>query len=284
MKKMLSAIAAVILAVSLSAGSVMAAGSKTAYVNVVTTQADANYKDQYVARNIEDVESFRQLKEDHPAVAKAIEDFQNSLGEGVAQDKKDKARVNLIDALNAVANDPNTAESIRQTAATVVKAIEENNLAPLTDFFDLDKTGEDVHKTADGKYEVTLEVPSLTDDVTTVEVLHFSTARNVWELISVPESAIDRKNKTITVIFDDLSPVMILCNASAGGNVIDMSGEKSSVSNRQGTSAKISTTTSATSAAKSPKTEDTTGSWMGFAVAAIALAGAGVLVIRRKRA
>ena len=39
-------------------------------------------------------------------------------------------------------------------------------------------------KLADGRYQVTLSVPALTKGMTDVKVLHFSTARIVWEVIT----------------------------------------------------------------------------------------------------
>ena len=52
----------------------------------------------------------------------------------------------------------------------------------LTGFFDL--VPEDgVELNADGKYEVTLSVPALTENTAEVQVLHYSTVRGLWEVI-----------------------------------------------------------------------------------------------------
>lgn len=55
---------------------------------------------------------------------------------------------------------------------------------------------------------VTWEVPNLIDTLKEVKVLHYSTIRNVWEVLT--PKAIDFNNKTITQDFPDLSPVAIL--------------------------------------------------------------------------
>ena len=55
---------------------------------------------------------------------------------------------------------------------------------------------------------VTWEVPNLIETLKEVRVLHYSTIRNVWEILT--PKTIDFKNKTITQDFPDLSPVAIL--------------------------------------------------------------------------
>ena len=79
----------------------------------------------------------------------------------------------------------------------------------LTDFIDLsvrnEATGEKID--VDGPVTVTMEVTGLTKDVE-VFVLHYSTKRQVLELIK--PSKIDYENKCITVTFPDLSPVAIV--------------------------------------------------------------------------
>ena len=78
----------------------------------------------------------------------------------------------------------------------------------LTDFFDLsveDSNGNKVKVNV--PVTVTMEVTGLTKDVE-VFVLHYSTKRQVLELIK--PSKIDYVNKCITVTFPDLSPVAIV--------------------------------------------------------------------------
>ena len=79
----------------------------------------------------------------------------------------------------------------------------------LTDFIDLsvrnEVTGEKID--VNGPVTVTMEVTGLTKDVE-VFVLHYSTKRQVLELIK--PSKTDYENKCITVTFPDLSPVAIV--------------------------------------------------------------------------
>ena len=68
-------------------------------------------------------------------------------------------------------------------------------------------------KLADGRYQVTLSVPALTKGMTDVKVLHFSTARNVWEVIT--PSNVDLNNKELTFEVKDLSPIAIIAKVDA---------------------------------------------------------------------
>lgn len=63
--------------------------------------------------------------------------------------------------------------------------------------------------------KITWEVPNLTADLGTVYVLHFSTVRNVWEVIT--PDAVDLKAKTVTATFPDLSPVAVVYTPAANG-------------------------------------------------------------------
>lgn len=55
---------------------------------------------------------------------------------------------------------------------------------------------------------VTWEVPNLTQGIGDIYVLHFSTVRNVWEVLT--PSNVDYTHKTITATFPDLSPVSVI--------------------------------------------------------------------------
>ena len=56
--------------------------------------------------------------------------------------------------------------------------------------------------------EVTWEEPRLNDNIETIQILHYSTVRNCWEVFA-PKS-VDYDKKTITAFFYDLSPVGVL--------------------------------------------------------------------------
>ena len=77
-------------------------------------------------------------------------------------------------------------------------------------------------KFADGRYQVTLSVPALTKGMTDVKVLHFSTARNVWEVIT--PSNVDLNNKELTFEVEDLSPIAIIAKVDASQAVTNTAG------------------------------------------------------------
>lgn len=161
--------------------SVAAAPSPTAEVTVAGDDSGAYVVTQYEEAKLEE------LRETVPETAK------------------------LIEEINAGSR---TFESIREELTEdVAAAIEEKTGAALADvvmvtkFVDLDTAGE-VEKGADGMYEATLHVPTLTEAMTNVQILHFSTVRNLWEVIT-PEN-VDYGTKQITAKFEDLSPIAVI--------------------------------------------------------------------------
>ena len=62
----------------------------------------------------------------------------------------------------------------------------------------------------DGSHEVTLVVPELTRAMVNVRLVHYSTERNIWEVIT--PSDVNYDNKKITAIFKDLSPVAVIAD------------------------------------------------------------------------
>jgi len=164
----------------------------------------------------------------------------------------DKTTADLIKDINAGTK---TLEDLAKAESSIASEIEGKSL--VTAFMDLRKIG-DVSKTADGKYQVTLSVPALTKGMTDVKVLHFSTERKVWEVIT--PSNVDLDNKEITFELQDLSPIAIIAKVDAS----------QAVTNTTGTS---------------PKTGvEANNTWAGFGVTAVVLLSAAVVVVRRKRA
>ena len=130
----------------------------------------------------------------------------------------------------------------------------------LTDVFDLEKVGEP--QKVNGKYRVTLEIPGLTAETTGLGLLHL-TSEGKWEYIPPVEGSIDLTKKTASFDFDSLSPVFLVADA---GNI-----DKTATTSDKKTD----------STARSPKTSQTSD-WMVWAVMAALLAGAGVVVLRKK--
>ena len=158
----------------------------------------------------------------------------------------------MVDAILAVNAGTKTIESIKELAPELAAQLEgKSALGKFVELSALDAA----EKSADGKYVVTLSVPALSDAVSDVKILHYSTERSVWEII-IP-TKIDTENKQITAEFEDLSPVAVIANVD-------------------------STKAAEVSNGTSPKTG--VGSYSAwFFAAAVALGGAAVVCFRKKK-
>lgn len=107
----------------------------------------------------------------------------------------------------AVNSGKETLQSIAEQAPELAKELEGKSL--ITKFFDLEPINGGI-RTEDGKYKVTLSVPALTEALTNVRLLHYSTDRNLWEIVTPTD--VNYKNKQITAEFIDLSPVAIIAD------------------------------------------------------------------------
>lgn len=185
---MVCALAAVMTAGSVSVAS--AAGSRTMDV---TVQAEGIS----VAAKIEESEAYKQLKESAPEVVSILD----KVNDGTMEMKDVTAELTkMAEGL--------TDETAKAALEEVITKLENKDF--VTGFVDLtaDATAE---KNENGKYEVTIDVPSMTDEATGYAVLHYSIERSVWELIEPSET--DAKAKTITAEFEDLSPVAVVADA-----------------------------------------------------------------------
>lgn len=130
---------------------------------------------------------------------------------------------NVIEQINSGVK---TFNAIDETVPQdIVQEIEEKtqetleNISMLTKFIDLSTVGE-VEKTADGFYDVRLQIPTLTESMINVQILHYSTERSVWEVITPDE--VDYTNKTIRAKFQDLSPIVVIAKedlSKAAGDI-----------------------------------------------------------------
>lgn len=185
---MVCALAAVMTVGSVSVAS--AAGSRT--MNV-TVQAEGIS----VAAKIEESEAYKKLVESAPEVVSILD----KVNDGTMEMKDVTAELTkMAEAL--------TDETAKAALEEVITKLENKDF--VTGFVDLtaDATAE---KNENGKYEVTIDVPSMTDEVTGYDVLHYSVERSVWELIEPSET--DADAKTITAEFEDLSPVAVVADA-----------------------------------------------------------------------
>lgn len=132
----------------------------------------------------------------------------------------------VADVIEQINSGVKTFEAIREIMMQdIVQEIEEKtqetleNICMLTKFIDLSTIG-DVEKTADGFYDVRLQIPTLTESMINVQILHYSTERSVWEVITPDE--VDYTNKTIRAKFQDLSPIVVIAKedpTKAAGNI-----------------------------------------------------------------
>lgn len=258
MKKFFAGILSVVLGIGISAGAVMAAPSATAQPSVVNT---GNGADQYVLRYISDDWSegnnYSAMNSATPSLVTGLKDANTAIAN--AGNTSSSATTEVANALQKINSDESLPQTVRDSASKVLDEIKDKK-QPITSFYDLDRTGDDVRKDSNGKYLVTLKVPSLTTSTTGVVILHYSVERQTWEILT--PSDIDLANQEITTAFDDLGPIMVLADTNAANTVATLTD----------------------SSVKSPKTGDTTGRWIGFAAAALVLAGAAAVAFRRKRA
>lgn len=173
--------------------------------------------------------------------------------EGTAENFSEVKEQAVLDEILAVNNGTATLESIAEQAEAIKDELTGKVL--VTKFFDLVPINGGV-KTEDGKYKVTFAVPNLTEALQDVKVLHYSTQRAVWEVIT-PDN-VNYSTKEITARFEDLSPVAVIGKNTGAGTSTD------------------STT------GTSPKT-GVASDWILYAGASVVLLGAAVVVLGRNR-
>ena len=173
--------------------------------------------------------------------------------EGTAENFSEVKEQAVLDKILAVNNGTATLESIAEQAEAIKDELTGKVL--VTKFFDLVPINGGV-KTEDGKYKVTFTVPNLTEALQDVKVLHYSTQRAVWEVIT-PDN-VNYSTKEITAQFEDLSPVAVIgINTGAGTSTDSTTGT-------------------------SPKT-GVASDWILYAGASVVLLGAAVVVLGRNR-
>ena len=157
-------------------------------------------RNRYTAESkIEETDSYKAIQESAPAVAEMI----LQVNEGTMEMDA------FVEELNKMTEEAGD-ETVKAALEEAAKALEGKTF--VTAFVDI-TAGEDAEKNEDGKYEITLNVPSLTSQTTNVMVLHYSTERGVWEVIEPADVDVDAK--TVTAEFEDLSPVAVIADAEA---------------------------------------------------------------------
>ena len=233
-KRVLAVIMMAVMAMASVMG-VSAAGSVVATPSVTTPQRPAteNQNKGYIIRTDED-----QFEIDETGTDSKVHD--------VAHAYNKDADLNKL--FESTPTDTQAEEEACVAAKAAVK-----DMVPLTKIFDLHDVNGGLPN-AEGKHVVTLNVPGLTEEHTKVVALHFSNQRHLWEVIKDDKVVVDHAKDTVTVTFDDLSPVMILANKG------------------------LTTDTDT----KLPQMAGTSSAWMLWTAMALIVVGAGVVVSQKK--
>lgn len=112
----------------------------------------------------------------------------------------------VLDVINSINSGNATLDAVAKLAPELASELSGMELA--TKFQDLQLKEGEVPKNANSMYEPTITVPNLTDAMKDVKILHYSTVRSVWEIIT--PNNVDYSAKSITAEFQDLSPIAVL--------------------------------------------------------------------------
>ena len=104
-----------------------------------------------------------------------------------------------------------TDEEAKAALENTIKEIEEKNLDFLTGFMALEaEEGVTVEKNANGKYDVTIQIPILKDTLKDVNILYYNKELKIWEIIE--PTAVDFEKQTIEFEVEDFSLLAVLAN------------------------------------------------------------------------
>lgn len=139
-----------------------------------------------------------------------------------------------------------TLKALLNGDADYAKVEKKTDLTKIFDLHDVDGGNK-----VNGLHVVTINVPNLTEKCSDVVALHYSMVDGAWEVL---ETKFDTAKHTVTITTDDLSPIAIFATVSSGSG-----------------------------SGQSPATGTESMTWMLWAVAAVVVLGAGVVVARKRK-
>ena len=197
MKKTNKILAGILSAVVLMSPATTWAGPSITDKVVVVEDSVGKY---IVTDKIEEDEVFTTLETED----KEMEDLIKEVNEGT---KDMKAFTEKLSAVLETVTDEEAKAALEKT----IKEIEEKNLDFLTGFMALEaEEGVTVEKNANGKYDVTIQIPILKDTLKDVNILYYNKELKIWEIIE--PAAVDFEKQTVEFEVEDFSLFAVLAN------------------------------------------------------------------------
>ena len=197
MKKTNKILAGILSAVVLMSPATTWAGPSITDKVVVVEDSVGKY---IVTDKIEEDEVFTTLETEDKEMADLIKE----VNEGT---KDMKAFTEKLSAVLETVTDEEAKASLEKT----IKEIEEKNLDFLTGFMALEaEEGVTVEKNANGKYDVTIQIPILKDTLKDVNILYYNKELKIWEIIE--PAAVDFEKQIVEFEVEDFSLFAVLAN------------------------------------------------------------------------
>ena len=197
MKKTNKILAGILGAVVLMSPATTWAGPSITDKVVVVEDSVGKY---IVTDKIEEDEVFTTLETEDKEMADLIKE----VNEGT---KDMKAFTEKLSAVLETVTD----EEAKAALGKTIKEIEEKNLDFLTGFMALEaEEGVTVEKNANGKYDVTIQIPILKDTLKDVNILYYNKELKIWEIIE--PAAVDFEKQTVEFEVEDFSLFAVLAN------------------------------------------------------------------------
>lgn len=197
MKKTNKILAGILGAVVLMSPATTWAGPSITDKVVVVEDSVGKY---IVTDKIEEDEVFTTLETEDKEMADLIKE----VNEGT---KDMKAFTEKLSAVLETVTDEEAKAALEKT----IKEIEEKNLDFLTGFMALEaEEGVTVEKNANGKYDVTIQIPILKDTLKDVNILYYNKELKIWEIIE--PVAVDFEKQTVEFEVEDFSLFAVLAN------------------------------------------------------------------------